>query len=450
MPGGALAVSGWASAASYAAYQAAGWAGLAIGWPLVLAMALRDPRYRVGWGERLGRWGEVPRAGVWLHGASVGEMRAAAPLIAALQARGAPLVLSTTSPAGRDAARSLAGPEGAARLLPLDLGPMMRRALAAARPRALLVVETEIWPGLLRSTAAEGVPALLVNARLSDRAFPRYRRLGRLLAPFLDSFRMVLAQSEEDARRFAEIGVPRDRVTVAGNLKYDLPSPDPSEAPVRALRRSSAGGWRVVVAGSTHPGEEAAVLRAVGTLVAQDLRVGVVLAPRHLERLPEVEAEVRAAGRAPCRWSALEEPLEAGVLRAFEAGQVLLVDRYGLLGGLYGGAECCFVGGSLVPVGGHNLLEPLNWGTPVVFGPHTHNAREVRDEVLRRGLGVEVADVEGLERSLAHYLADGEARAAVRRGAVKLFSENRGAVNRALDALVRLGALRAPQTGGGR
>ncbi|MDW7711965.1 MAG: glycosyltransferase N-terminal domain-containing protein [Deferrisomatales bacterium] len=426
--------------AFYAAYQALGWAGLAVGWPVILLRALRDPRYRVGWGERLGRWGQVPTGGIWVHGASVGEMRAAAPLISALQSRGVPLVLSTTSPGGRETARALAGPGGAGRLLPLDLGPLVRRAIAAARPRALVVVETELWPGLLRAAAAARVPAVLVNARLSDRAFPRYLRLGRWLAPFLGAFRIVLAQSEEDARRFRALGVSPDRVAVGGNLKYDLPAPDPSGVPVRALRRGAAGGWQVVVAGSTHPGEEAAVLRAAGVLEARGRRLGVVLAPRHLERLAEVEAAVRTSGREPRRWSGLGEPPEAGILEAFQAGQVLLVDRYGLLGGLYGGADCAFVGGSLAPVGGHNLLEPLNWGTPVVFGPHTQNAREVRDEVLRRGLGTEVIDAAGLADALGGYLEDEGAREALRRGSQDLFAANRGAVERAVKVLEELGA----------
>lgn len=427
--------------AAYGAYQAAGWAGLALGWPLLLLKALRDPRYRVGWGERLGRWGEVPTEGIWVHGASVGEMRAAAPLLHALQARGVPLVLSATSPSGRDAARALAGAQGAARLLPLDLGPLMGRALRAARPRALVVVETELWPALLRRAARAGVPALLVNARLSDRAFPRYRRAARWLAPYLATFRAVLAQSQEDARRFEALGVGRDRLALGGNLKYDLPAPDPSAPPARALRRSQAAGWRVVVAGSTHPGEEEAVLSAAAELSARGLRVGLVMVPRHLERLSAVEAAVTAAGRTPRRWSALSEPLEAGILGAFEAGHVLVVDGYGLLGSLYGGAECAFVGGSLAPVGGHNLLEPLNWGVPVLFGPHTENAREVRDEVLRRKLGTEVADGEGLARALEAYLTDDAARVAVRRGAGELFGANRGAVVRALEALEAAGAL---------
>jgi len=426
---------------AFGLYQALGWVGLSLGWPVLLWKAARDPRFRIGWGERLGVWGAVPRHGVWVHGASVGEMRAAAPLVAVLRAREVPLTLSTTSPSGRDAAKEMAGPSGAARLLPLDLQPLVRRALRHAVPRALVVVETELWPALLRQMHQEGVPAFLANGRLSDRAFPRYRRLARWLGPYLRMFREIHAQSQEDARRFTALGARPEQVRVGGNLKYDLPPPVPSDPLVKALRRTGAGGWRVLVAGSVHPGEDRAVAEAVRELADRGHRLALVLAPRHMERLGEVEETLRAAGIATRRWSALGEPLEAGIMAAFSAGEALLVDVYGVLGRLYGGAECAFVGGSLVPVGGHNLLEPLNWGLPVTFGPHTENAKEIRREVLARGLGTEVADAKGLTEALQRYLTDGEAREAVRQGAAQLFAANRGAATRAVEALIRAGAV---------
>jgi 3-deoxy-D-manno-octulosonic-acid transferase len=265
--------------------------------------------------------------------------------------------------------------------------------------------------------------------------------MRRWLGPFLDQFAQIQPQSNLDASRFVEVGARPDRVVLGGNLKFDVPQPNPADPEVVALRRAKAGDWRVVLGGSTHPGEEEALLAAERTLEEQGLRIGLVLAPRHLERLQEVEATIRASGREACRWSELEAPLEAGILAAFDARQVILLDRYGLLSRLYGGAEVGFVGGSLVPVGGHNLLEPLVWGVPVVFGPHTANAREVRDEVLGRKLGTEVAAEADLSEALARYLRDPEAEASVRAGASRLFQENRGAVDRAVAALEALGAL---------
>jgi 3-deoxy-D-manno-octulosonic-acid transferase len=199
-----------------------------------------------------------------------------------------------------------------------------------------------------------------------------------------------------------------------------------------------AGGGGLV----DHSGEEQALVEAVQALGRTGVKIGLVMAPRHLERLGEVETQIRAEGVGVRRWSMLPQPLEAGILEAFRAGEVVLVDRYGLLGRLYGGGECSFVGGTLVPVGGHNLLEPLNWGVPVVFGPHTENAREVRDEVVRRGLGTEAAGTEELAAAMRNYLDDASLAETVRTGARALFDANRGAVQRAMAALEALGAFR--------
>ncbi len=427
--------------AAYGLYQAAGWVGLVLGWPVVAVRAARDPRYRVGWAERLGRWSPVAGRPVWVHGASVGELRAAAPVVARLRDRGAGLVVSATSPAGRDQARALAGDDRLGRLLPLDLAPLVRRAVRAARPRALVVVETELWPALLRETRRSGAPAFLVNARLSDRAFPRYLRARRWIGPVLEGFARIHAQSQRDADRFERLGAPPARLEVGGNLKFDLPAPDPADPLARALRRCRAGGWRVVVAGSTHPGEEAAVLRAAARLGGRGHKVGLVVAPRHLERLADVEAAAEAAGRGVQRWSGLGEPLEAGLLAAFGRGHVVVVDGYGLLARLYGGAEAAFVGGTLAPVGGHNLLEPLTWGVPVAFGPHVHNAPEVADAVFARGLGRSVADPDGLADAWAEALEHPDHAARVARASRDLFDANRGAADRAVAALAAAGVL---------
>lgn len=427
---------------AYTFYQVLGWLGLMLGWPLILARAIRDPRYRVGWAERFGRWGGATgERPLWVHAASVGEVRAAQPLLAALRGRGAPLLVSTTSPSGRAAAASSTQGGEEAHLLPLDLAPFVRRVIRSHRPRALVIVETELWPSLLAEARGADLPILLVNARISDRSFPRYQRMRRWLRPLLESFFQIQAQSAADADRFLALGAPAERVVAGGNLKFDVAAPSPVDAEVAALRRARAGGWRVVIAGSTHSGEEEAVLRALAQIEEGGVRAALVLAPRHLERLEEAEAAIRAAGRAARRWSSLGQPLEPDILSAFERGDVILVDRYGLLGRLYGAAEVSFVGGTLVPVGGHNLLEPLRWGIPVVFGPHTANAREVRDEVLRRELGAEAADAGGLAEAWGHYLSSPAVASAVRAGAERLFQENRGAVERAVAALEILGAL---------
>ncbi|MBI5442949.1 MAG: 3-deoxy-D-manno-octulosonic acid transferase [Deltaproteobacteria bacterium] len=424
-------------------YQAAAWSAVLLGWPFLLPRVFRDPRYRSRWGERLGGWGELPPPApggcVWLHGASLGEIRAASPLIAALRQEGAQLLITTTSPSGRAAAGELAGPEGAARLLPLDLAPFVARAFRAARPAALVIVETELWPALLHAARSRGVPALLVNGRISDRTFPRYLKLRRWLGPLLNVFSAIQAQSSADAERFEALGAPAERLSVGGNLKFDLPPPDSADPAVRALRRSRAGGWRLLVGGSTHRGDERALLQTRRARTEGGLRARLLLAPRHLERLSEVEAEVRESGYVPRRWSELREPLEESILETFSAGGVLVADVYGLLARFYGAAEVAFVGGSLAPVGGHNLLEPLLWGAPVLFGPHTANAREIRDAVLALGLGQEVCSADELTAAAERFLSDAGLASEVRERAKKFFQANRGAVGRAMGALAALG-----------
>ncbi len=427
------------------AYQALGWAGLAAAVPVLALRALRDPRYRSGWSERFGRWGEVPAGAVWIHGASVGELRAAAPLVRAVRERGAAVVVTATSPAGRAEAERVAGAGGAARLLPLDLAPLVGRALRCVQPRAVVLVETELWPALLWSARRRGVPVVVVNGRISDRAFPRYLKARRWLKPVLQTLGAVQAQSDEHAERFMALGVPPHRVSTGGNLKFDLPEPDPADPVVSALRRAAGGERHVVVAGSTHPGEARMVAEAAARLEARGIRCALVVVPRHLERLAEAEAELRASGREPVRWSALSGPLDNALALAFASGRAVVVDRYGLLGRLYGGAGCAFIGGTLVPVGGHNPLEALVWGVPVVFGPHTANIREVRREILDRALGAEAAGPDALASEMARFLARNGARQEVGIRARELFRLHRGATDRALALLESLGAVPVPK-----
>ncbi|GAB4250380.1 3-deoxy-D-manno-octulosonic acid transferase [Deferrisoma sp.] len=416
-------------------YRGLGTAGLAAAAPVLALKARRDPRFRTGWGERLALRGDAPRRAVWVHGASVGELRAAAPLVRALGERGLRLLVTATSPAGAQVARELAAGRGAGRLLPLDPLPWLGAWVARLRPRALVLVETELWPGLLHAARGRGVPVLLVNARLSDRAFPRYRLARPFLRPVLGWFGRIQAQSAEHARRFAALGAPADRLEVGGNLKFDLAEPDPDHPGTRALLGAREAGWAVVVAGSTHPGEVGPLARAVAALGEGGLRPGFVVAPRHLERIAAAEEDLRAAGFRPVRWAAFEASGRPAA-DAFAAGEALVVDRMGWLSHLYGGASAAFVGGTLVPVGGHNPLEALVWGVPVIVGPHTGNIRDLLAELRPEGLCAEVDGPAGLGGALARLLADADGAARVREAARALFARNRGATARALEAVL--------------
>ena len=385
------------------------------------AWSARDPVRRVEWGERLGRrLPAAPPGGLWLHGASVGEARLVARLASAVRSRrpGLPMYASATTVAGR---AGLPAPPAvdAAFFVPLDFRGLGSRVLGALRPAALVLVETELWPNLLHETLSAGVPIVVLNGRLSARRMRRYRRLGGLYRPLLARVAAVGAQSEADAQRFVELGAPHPRVRVTGNLKYDL-VPPPGGRGVAARP--------TFVAGSTAPGEEAAVIEAFRRARATTTDLLLVLAPRHLNRVAEVDALVRSSGLTLVRLGA-GAPIEG-------LTDVLLVDTLGDLPALYRDARVAFVGGSLVPVGGHNLLEPAAAGVPVLFGPHVDHVAEPAAALERAGGGRRVRDAAELAAALGTWLADDRLRVEAGEAARQVVESNRGAVERSVGLLL--------------
>jgi len=408
--------------------------------PLVLlwwaVAAFFRPSYREGWKERLGMVPRAPESTVWIHGASLGEIRAATPLIRALQERSIPLRVTATSPAGRREARNLVNSGGEAHLMPLDHFVPLSLTFRAARPSVLVIAETELWPGLLWAAHTRHVPIIIVSGRISDKTFPNYFKFRTPLGMLLKLVSTIQAQAPVDAERYLLLGAEEGRVFVGGNMKFDLPPPDGADAVAVSLRRAMAGGWRVFVGGSVHPGEASVVLEAAQKVTALGLPVGLVLAPRHLEKIPEIERELSEQGGKTIYWSNLAKPLEASIIKAFTEGAVIVVDRVGLLARLYGGAQAAFVGGSLVPVGGHNLLEPLRWGVPVLFGPYMTNSPDIREEVEKKGLGSLVTNADSLAEALTAYLKDEKLRKRIKKEAGSFFEGNRGALAMALEAIM--------------
>lgn len=391
--------------------------------PIALAALALRPGLRVGLRERLGggpETGPEPAPGaVWVHAASVGESLAALRLVDALQARGRAVAISTTTPTGRAVVRA-ARASLPVQLAPLDHPLLVARALDRVRPLALVLVETELWPSWIAAASRRRIPVIVVSARLSDRSFPRYRRLARWLAPTLHRLSAVGARTSEDALRFAALGVASERITVTGDLKLEAPASAPRLADdlSRALGRAA-----LFVAGSTHAGEEEAALAALAQAEAAGARCALVLAPRHPERADDVARRVIATGRRLLRRSTLG----GATLRA---GDVLLLDGLGELAALWTRASLAFVGGTLAPVGGHNLLEPVQLGRPVVFGPFTANVRAAEDLALASGAGARVADSAALANALMEALREPEralARAARGRDAL---GAHRGAAER--------------------
>lgn len=415
----------------YALYSAVLGVGLLAYLPAFLAR--RRAGYRGTLAQRFGRLGDglpaEPRC--WIHAVSVGESAAAVPLVEGIRRRWPELgiVVSTITPTGaRIVAERLAG-AATHRYFPIDLPGPVGRALDAARPRFFVAIETELWPNFLRALARRGVPAMIANGRISDRSFRRYRWIRALMRRVLADVAVFAMQTEEDARRIVALGAPPDRVVVTGNLKSDLlPEADPEEARWRQ-RLGLGAGTPLWIAGSTHRGEEAVVLDAFARLRARCPQLALLLAPRHPERADEVEALLRERGLSAVRRSRLG----AGA----PAGSVVILDTVGELAGLYALADVVFVGGSLVPVGGHNVLEPAMRGKPVLMGPHMSNFREGAELLQQSGGGLVVEDGPALEQELARLLADPDHARGMGEAARTAFAGRQGAVSATLDLIGR-------------
>jgi 3-deoxy-D-manno-octulosonic-acid transferase len=391
----------------------------------------RSGKYLRTFRERMGRLPAALDAGgrpsIWVHAVSVGEVLAARELVRALKARlpGHAVFVTTTTETGQEVARrSLTEADGLF-FAPFDWAGPVRVVLARLRPRLLVLVETELWPNTIREAKRSGAHVVVVNGRLSPRSFPRYRRVRGVLRTVLREVDLFLMQAEPHAERARLIGAPPERVRVSGNLKFDShKDPRPTDALVRLV----PPGGPVWIAGSTVAGEEDLVLDAYIEVrrEVEDLRL--VIAPRHPERFGSVPPLVERRGLA-C------------ALRTSAAGPgapVLVLDTLGELAGAYALADVVFVGGSLVPSGGHNVLEPAAAGRAVVVGPHMENFQEIADELLAEDALVQVPDAGGLAREVTRLVRDPEAREGLGRRARSVVDRNRGALDRTVDALVGL------------
>lgn len=399
------------------------------GAPIGLAALALRPAWRRGLGERLGAAPRMEPGALWIHGASVGEILAALPLLDLAQAAGLGVLASTTTITGRDVLRR-ARPRVAASLAPLDHPWCVANALARVRPRALVLVETELWPCWIAAAAARDIPVIVVSARLSERSLSRYRRLRPLLAPTFARLAAVGARSESDAGRFAALGIPPERIVVTGDLKLEPPQSLP---PLAEDLAAALGKLPLFVAGSTHEGEETAALDALAAAERAGLAAGLVLAPRHPARAAEVAAEVAKRGRRVWRRSALG----AGPLAP---GEVLLLDGLGDLTAVYTRASVAFVGGSLIDAGGHNLLEPVHAGAPVLFGPSVSSAREAAELLLACGAGRQVRDAEDLATAVVEALRAPGASQERGEAGRRALAQHRGSASRALDLVRSVGS----------
>ncbi len=399
----------------------------------LLFRGLKEPGYRKRWGERFGFFA-APGSGetLWVHAVSMGEVNAAAGLIRSLANAydTKKLCITTFTPTGSARVRELFGDTAFHVYSPLDLPGAARRFLDRTKPCIAIMMETEIWPNLYRQVKGRGVPLLIANARISDRSLGRYRRFSKLTTDALGCVSRIAAQSERDAGRLVEIGAPPDRVVLTGNLKFDIEIPKGLEQEAPKLRETWGPKRPVLVAGSTHPEEEPVILESFGRLLQDIPDALLVLVPRHPDRFRRAAQAAKAAGLTVARRSAPEEK-PAGA-------QCYLVDRMGELMNFYAAGDVAFVGGSLQPVGGHNVLEPAALGKPVIVGPYTSNFTDVTDQLLDAGAAVRVTDAAGLRQTVRELFADEKARREMGRKGRERVKRSQGAVNRTLDIIAEL------------
>jgi 3-deoxy-D-manno-octulosonic-acid transferase len=418
---------------------------LVVGAPWWLFRMATTQKYREGLLERLGfvpsrlreqHDGLGPkRALIWVHAVSVGEVLAISRLVKSLDAVLPEYVIavSTTTRTGQALARERFG-SNRVFYCPLDLPWAVRSYLNALQPRLFILAETEFWPNLLRGCYSRKIPVAVVNARISDRSWPRYRRLRRLWRPFLEPLSRILAQSQTDAERLKAIGCRPERVTVAGNLKFDVRVAEETEA--TRLLKVLTPGLRLIVAGSTLEGEEAALLEAWPRLLQSDPQLAMVLAPRHPERFAAVAALLERSGLSWVKRSDLRSVPEDS-LKPLRPGQIVLLDTIGELASVYSLALVAFVGGSLIPAGGHNPLEPAQFGIPIVMGPHFANFRAITEDLLAHQ-ALRISTTEALAETLIGLLQDPQSATAMGARAKQVFEQQAGATGRCVEAIKEL------------
>jgi len=393
---------------------------------------VRDPSYRERRGERLGFGARLERDTIWVHAVSVGEVQASAPLVRELIARypGTQVMMTTVTPTGAARCRLLFGDKVLHRYVPLDMPGAVARFFDRVRPRVAIVIETELWPNLYAECGRRRIPLVLASARISPRSLRRYRRLVPLFREALSHGIVIAAQSEADAQRFLSIGASPERTHVTGNIKFDFQLQDDVRPRGDAWRLDEAARRPVWVAGSTHEGEEPILLEAHEVLRRTRPDALLVLVPRHPGRFAEVG---QLLDRRGVSWAG-----RAAGARVSPGVQVLLGDTMGELMMFYAAADVAFVAGSLVPVGGHNLLEPAALGKPILTGPFNFNGEDIFQKLLEAGAVTVTPDASALAARLTMLLGDEPARLEQGARGLAVLEANRGAMRRLLELVAPL------------
>jgi len=399
--------------------------------PVILFKLITVPKYRGGMTQKLGRLrkgvlkvikGSRP---IWVHAVSVGEVMAAHPLIRELKKKypHRKLILSTVTVTGNYTARRRVPEADAVFYFPFDFPCIVRRVIQGINPQIVLVAETELWPNFYRELKRAGIPSAVINGRISPASHRNYRKFNSLFSQVFDNVTLFCMQSEADAERIKDIGADPEKVMVTGNLKFDQKLPVNMSVPV-----SIAAGKKVITAGSTHRGEEAALLDVFKRLRQKYPDLVLIIAPRHPERFDEVEGLINKAGYDCQRRTKLHGPIK----------DVLLLDTIGELRSFYSLCDIAFIGGSLVKVGGHNLLEPAAMKKPVIFSRYMFNFKEISEALLSAGGGIMVKDKTELYVQIDNLLSDKELARRIGERAFSVIEMNSGAARKTIEAVGRL------------
>ncbi len=369
---------------------------------------------------------------VWIHAVSVGEMMAVRPFIAQIKQSfpDKQLVISTVTATGNSIAVKTARPGDIVLYLPLDLRGAVKKYVERIAPEIFIAAETELWPNLIAYLHAKNIPFVVINGRISDASFRGYRMVSFLLRGLLNKISLYCVQTERDRQKLLRLGLAEDKINVSGNIKFDISAPQAADHPDCRVRLGLAPVHKLLVAGSTHPGEERILLNVCRSLQGDFSDLRLLLAPRHPERSPEIEKIAAQKGFHPVCVSRI-----AGSPYAVHQSPniVFILDTVGELLSCYAGGDIAFVGGSLIRKGGHNILEPAALGKPVIFGPYMSNFRDIAELFLRHEAAVQVQDQAALREAIRSLLADPRRAAELGEKGKSLITQNQGATRKSLE-----------------
>jgi 3-deoxy-D-manno-octulosonic-acid transferase len=410
---------------------------LSLASPFLIYKTITRPRHVRGLRRRLGF--NLPKAGespcIWVHGVSVGEILAAKPFVKALEEAfpGTEIVISTTTSTGQEVAVKNY-PNHKVFYFPIDFSFSVSRVVNAINPKLIVLVELELWPNFLQYAERKNIPVAVINGRISERSSRRYNLAPAIVSKMLQNVALYCVQTDTYADRFRSLGVREERLSVTDSMKYDsVRSPKDVDAPAIRKRLGITPSAPVLIGGSTHPSEEQIIIESFLELRKAHSDLRLILVPRHNERSSELEKDIQNMGEACLRFSQIEEQAPK-----MEQAPVILVDVMGELGRLYAAADLCFVGGSLIPHGGQNILEPANLGKAVLFGPHCFNFQESVDDLLAHNAALQVEDAKALTSALGNLLENPDRCQALGAQARATLERKRGATRKTIEKLSTL------------